>query len=128
MSIDQDRERLAEKHNLEWIGRDLKATDMVTVVRWDLENLGQDSFILGGLIPANLVEEILSGEHISDGSIENVWAEPAAYCPPGGDKVQYFRWGIEENMYGSEPLVIGRQFSKIKTDYFEVSEEFRLFP
>ena len=30
-------------------------------------------------------------------------------------------------MYGSEPLVIGRQFSKMKEDYFEISEEFRLF-
>ena len=82
MSINQDQERLAQKHNLDRIRRDLKATDMVTVVRWDLENLRLDYFILGGLIPANLVEEILSEEHISDGSIENVWAEPAAYCSP----------------------------------------------
>ena len=82
MSINQDRERLAQKHNLDRIGRDLKATDMVTVVRWDLENLRQDYFILGGLIPANLVEDILSGQHISDSRIENVWPEPAAYCSP----------------------------------------------
>ena len=32
MSINQDRERLAQKHNLDRITRDLKATDMVTVV------------------------------------------------------------------------------------------------
>ena len=127
MSIDADRERLSQAHNLEWIGRDLKGTDMVTVVRWDLENLRQDCFILGGLIPANLVEEILSEQHISDGSIENVWAEPAAYCPPGENRIKYFRWGVEENRCGSEPLVIGRQFSKMKDEYFEISEEFRLF-
>ena len=127
MSIVADRERLLQKHNLEWIGRELKAPDMVTVVRWDLENLRQDYFILGGLIPSNLVEEILSEQHISDGRIENVWTEPAAYRPPGGSEVEYFRWGVEENMYGSEPLVIGRQFSKMKENYFEISEEFRLF-
>ena len=127
MSINQDQERLAQKHNLDRIRRDLKATDMVTVVRWDLENLRLDYFILGGLIPANLVEEILSERHISDGSIENVWGEPAAYAPPGESQIKYFRWGVEENMYGSEPLVIGRQFSKMKEDYFEISEEFRLF-
>ena len=127
MSINQDQERLAQKHNLDRIRRDLKATDMVTVVRWDLENLRLDYFILGGLIPANLVEEILSERHISDGSIENVWTEPAAYAPPGESQIKYFRWGVEENMYGSEPLVIGRQFSKMKEDYFEISEEFRLF-
>ena len=126
MSIDQDRERLAQGHNLEWIRRDLKATDMVTVVRWDLENLRLDYFILGGLIPANLVEKILSGEHISD-VIENVWAEPAAYAPPGESQIKYFRWGVDGDMYGSEPLVIGRQFSKMKENYFEISEEFRLF-
>lgn len=126
MSIDTDRERLVQGHNLEWIRCDLKMTDMITVVRWDLENLRQDSFILGGLIPADLVEEILSGEHISD-VIENVWPEPAAYAPPGESQIKYFRWGVDENMYGSEPLVIGHQFGKMRDNYFEISEEFRLF-
>jgi len=126
MNIGVDRERLAQKHNLEWIQRDLKVTNMVTVVRWDLENLREDYFILGGLIPANLVEEILSGEHISN-VIENVWAEPSAYAPSGESQIKYFRWGVDEDVYGSEPLVIGRQFSKMKKNYFEISEEFRLF-
>ena len=126
MSIDKDRERLAQKRNLDCIGRKLKLTDMVTVVRWDLENLRQDYFILAGLIPINLVEEILSGEHISD-VVENVWPEPAAYPPPGESEVKYFRWGVDENMYGTEPLVIGRRFSGVKENYFEISEEFRLF-
>ena len=126
MSIESDRERLAQEHNLAWIRRGLKATDMVSVVRWNLESLRQDYFILGGLIPFNQVEEILSEQHISD-VIENVWPEPAAYCPPGESEIKYFRWGVDENMYGAEPLVIGRQFSKMKENYFEVSEEFRLF-
>ena len=35
MSIESDRERLLQKHNLERIRRDLKATEMVTVCRWN---------------------------------------------------------------------------------------------
>ena len=126
MSIVADQERLLQKHNLERIQRDLKATDMVIVCRPNLGKIRSDYFILGGLIPANLVEKILSGEHTSD-VIENVWAEPAAYAPSGERQVKYFRWGDDGDGYGSEPLVIGRQFSKMKEDYFEISEEFRLF-
>lgn len=126
MSIDIDRERLLQVHNLEWIRRDLKATEMVTVCRWNSENVKNDHFILGGLIPYNLVEEILSGQHISD-VVENVWPEPAAYPPPGESRIKYFRWGVDEDIYRTEPLIIGRQFSKMKENYFELSEEFRLF-
>ena len=126
MSIDTDRERLLQKHNLEWIQCDLKANEMVTVYRWNSEDVRGNYFILGGLISPNLVEKILSGEHISS-VIENVWPEPAAYCPPGENRIRYFRWGVDEDMYGAEPLVIGRQFSKMKENYIEISEEFRLF-
>ena len=126
MSIDADRERLSQAHNLEWVGRKLKATEMVTVYRWNSEDVRGDYFILGGLIPPKLVEEILSGEHISS-VIENVWPEPTAYRLDRESPVKYFRWGVDEDMYGSEPLVIGRQFSKMKENYIEISEEFRLF-
>ena len=126
MSIDADRERLSQAHNWEWIGRKLKATEMVTVYRWNSEDVRGDYFILGGLMPPKLVEEILSGEHISS-VIENVWPEPTAYRLDRESPVKYFRWGVDEDMYGSEPLVIGRQFSKMKENYIEISEEFRLF-
>lgn len=126
MSIDADRERLSQKHNLERIGRDLKVTEMVTVYRWNSEDVRGDYFILGGLIPPRLVEKILSGEYISS-VIENVWPEPAAYSTSEEGEIEYFRWGVDEDMYGAEPLVIGRQFKKMKEDYLEVSEEFRLF-
>lgn len=126
MSIEVERERLSQGHNLEWIRRDLKANEMVTVYRWNSENVRNDYFILGGLIPANLVEGILSGEHISD-VIENVWAKPAAYAPSGESRIKYFRWGVDEDIYGSEPLVIGRRFSGVEENYIEILEEFRLF-
>lgn len=126
MGIDADRRQLSQARNLEWIGRELRTTDMVTVYRWNSEDVRGSYFILGGLIPSNLVQDILSGEHISD-VIENVWPEPAAYSTSGESEIEYFRWGVEEDMYGSEPLVIGRQFSGMKENYIEVSEEFRLF-
>ncbi len=126
MSIASDRERLLQKHNLEWIQRELKATDMVIVCRPNLGKIRSDYFILGGLIPYNLAEEVLSGEHISD-VIENVWPEPTAYRSDRESPIKYFRWGINQDKYGSEPLVIDRQFSKMKEDYLEISEEFRLF-
>ena len=126
MTIKSDRERLLQKHNLDWIRRDLKATEMVTVCRWNSENVKMDYFILGGLIPSNKVDEVLSEQHIS-GVIENVWPEPTAYRSDRESPVKYFRWGVDQDMYGSEPLVIARQFSKMKEDYIEISEEFRLF-
>lgn len=126
MSIESDRERLLQKHNLEWIRRDLKATDLLIVCRPNLEKIGSDYFILGGLIPYNLAEEVLSGEHISD-VIENVWPEPTAYRSDRENPIKYFRWGVNQDKYGSEPLVIERQFSKMKEDYLEISEEFRFF-
>ena len=126
MSIDTDRKRLLQKHNLEWTQRDLKATDMVIVCRPNLGKIRSDYFILGGLIPYNLAEEVLSGENISD-VIENVWPEPMAYRSDRESPIKYFRWGVDQDKYGSEPLVIDRQFSKMKEDYLEISEEFRLF-
>ncbi len=126
MSIDADRERLSQKHNLEWIRRDWKATELVTVYWCPEENIKKRCFIYCGLIPRKLVAEILAGEHISD-VIENVWPEPAAYSTSEKSEIEYFRWGVDEDMYGSEPLVIKRQFSGMKENYIEISEEFRLF-
>ena len=126
MSIESDRERLSQKHNLEEIRRDWKATEMVTVYWCPQENIKNLCFIFGGLIPRKLVAEILAGEHIS-GVIENVWPEPAAYATSEKGEIEYFRWGVEEDMYGVEPLVISRRFSGMKEGYLEISEEFRLF-
>ena len=56
-----------------------------------------------------------------------MWPEPTAYRSDREGPVKYFRWGVKQDKYGSEPLVINRQFSKMKEDYLEISEEFRLF-
>ena len=125
MSIDKDRERLLQKHNLEWVRRDPKATEMVTVYR----QMGspRDYFIFCALIPPDQIEGILSDEHMSSGDPECMNGMPGAYCPSGESEIKYFRWGVDEDMYGAEPLVIGRRFSGIKENYFEILEEFRLF-
>ena len=115
MSIDVDRKQLSQARNLAWIGRELKTTDMVTVYRWNSEDIRGNYFILGGLIPPNLVQHILSGGHISN-VIENVWPEPTAYSTSGKSEIEYFRWGVDEDIYGSEPLVIGRRFSGMKSN------------
>ena len=79
MSIESDRERLLQKHNLDWIRRDPKATEMITVYRWNPENVRGDYFILGGLIPHNLVQKILSGEHISGEAFAKILEEAVEF-------------------------------------------------
>ena len=125
MTIELDRERLSQNHYLEWIGRKLRSTEMVTVYR----RMGspQDYFIFSALIPPDQIERILSDRHISSGDPENMDGMPAAYRSDRESPVKYFRWGVDEDMYGSESLVISRQFSGVKEDYIEISEEFRLF-
>ena len=125
MNIESDRDRLSQKHNLDWIGRKLKSTDMVTVYR----QMGspRDYFIFSALIPLDQIECILSDEHMSSGDPETMNGMPAAYCPSGESEIEYFRWGVDEDMYGAEPLVIKRWFSGMEENYIEILEEFRLF-
>ena len=127
MSIVADRERLLQKHNLERIRRDLKVPDMVTVVRWDLENLRQDYFILCVLIPRDQIEHVLSERNISSGDPERMAGMPAAfddYTKDGKKQVKYLRYGTQEEF---EPLIITRSFGGIRGAYNEISEEFRHF-
>ena len=104
MSIVADQERLSQKHHLDWIGRKLKSTDMVTVYR----QMGtpRDYFIFSALISPDQIECILSDEHMRSVDPESMNGIPAAYCPSGESEIKYFRWGVDEDMYGAEPLVI----------------------
>lgn len=125
MSIESDQERLSQEHNLEWIRRDPKATEMVTVYR----QMGspRDYFIFSALIPLDQVEHILSEKNVSSGGPENMDGMPTAfgdYTKDGKKQVKYFRYGMQE---GFEPLIINRFFGGIRESYNEISEEFRLF-
>ncbi len=97
MSIESDRERLFQKHNLEWIRRE-KAIDMVTVYR-QMES-PRDYFIFSDLIPPDQIEQVLSEANVG------------------------IRYGTEN---GIEELIIPRCFGGIRENYNEISEEFRLF-
>ena len=101
MTIDADRELLSQTHNLKWIRRDLKTTDLLTVYQWPpkKESCG-DYFILSELISQDQVEQVLSEARVGN---------------PYGDENEI------------APLVIPRSFNEIKEDYNEISEEFRLF-
>ncbi len=97
MSIESERERLLQKHNLERI-RQEKATDMVTVYR-QMES-PRDYFIFCALIPPDQIEQELSETNVGK------------------------RYGTES---GIEQLIIPRCFGGIREKYNEISEEFRLF-
>ncbi|MXV78440.1 hypothetical protein F4001_08810, partial [Candidatus Poribacteria bacterium] len=98
MSIELDRERLLQAHNLEWMRRNLKPTDMVTVYRWT--GSPRDYFIFSALIPPDQIEQVLSETNVGK------------------------RCGTES---GIEELIISRCFGGIRENYNEISEEFRLF-
>ena len=125
MNLNKERERLSQAANLEWLQRDWKAPEMITV---DLsnENPLQEHFIHQcALIPQNLVEIELSTATLEietelDGGL------PEAFRPStvGGEQVQYFRYGVENEV---EPLIINRDFHRIREGYKEISEEFRHF-
>ena len=122
MSIESDRARLSQKKELEYLRRELKATDMVTVYRSDRgEQFHRGIFC--ALIPSDQIEQALSNSSwdlshgggipgTSDRFIDEEW------------KVEYLRYGDDS---GVEPLVIDREYHGIRDDYKEISEEFRLF-
>ena len=127
MSIESDRERLSQAHNLEWIGRKLKATDMVTVYRRNSMEVRDDYFILSGLISLEQVEQVLSDTRIDNMEIESSCGMPDAFdceAKDGKTQIKYLRYGNDK---GIEPLIIRRSFSGIREDCYEISEEFRHF-
>ena len=122
MSIDLDRERLSQTRMLEWLQRDLKMTEMVTVYLSDNRE-SYDYGIYCALIPADQVDQVLS---FSNWDLRWGGGMPdASMSYEGGEKrVQYLRYGVTDRV---EPLVLGREFSGLYDTYMEISEEFRLF-
>jgi hypothetical protein len=124
MSFDKEKEtqRLAQGEFLEWIGRPILPTEIVTVYlddETDDHNVG----IYCALIPNERIERSLSDPswdlHLGGGV-------PGAveYHRDGEKQVKYLRFGDDA---GVEPLVIYREFHGMREDYREISEEFRLF-
>ena len=124
MSVELNRERLLQINNLERIRRNLKATDMVTVYRWAENESPIKNFFLCALIPPGLVESLLSDTNVDNFRAESRGGMPSAFdCNPqiSGSQIEYLRFGNDE---GIEPLVVHRNFSRIRDGYIEISEEF----
>ena len=117
MSIDQDRKRLAQKHNLEEMRRELRLNDMITVFQIDRDNLYHERFIYSALIPDNQIEEALSD---SDWDLNIGDGIPCEFS----SETKYLRYGVEN---GVEPLVIHVGGYHPLAPWVEISEEFRLF-
>ncbi len=122
MSIEQDRNRLAQDKILEEFRRDRSAVEMLTVYlerRDDISSYG----IYCALVPSNQIDEVLERLEWDlmhgDGLPSSV-----EYSGEDNRKIDYLRYG---NTEGIEPLVIDREFHGIREDYLEISEEFRLF-
>jgi hypothetical protein len=122
MSIDVDRDRLSQAKILEWLRRDLKLTEMVTVYLSDSKD-SHNHFIYCALIPCAQIERVLSSP-FWDFSYGRGMPGAVVYYEDGEQRAEYLRYGDDD---GLEPLVIDRAFHGIRDDYKEICEEFRLF-
>ena len=121
MDIESDRERLSQKHNLEWLRRNLKTTSMVTIDLLERKD-SHERCIYCALIPPDQVEQELSktindhDTYLSDGTPGTMIDDE--------NRIIYLRYG---NDNGLEPLIIDRYFRGVKEAYKEICEEFRHF-
>lgn len=124
MNLDEERERLSQAAHLAWLRRDLKATDMVTVDLSHEHRLQLHFIHQCALIPQDLVNLELSKATLEETRLYG--GVPAAFSPTwgSGGQVEYFRYGVEN---GVEPLIINRDFHRVREGYEEISEEFRHF-
>ena len=122
MSADLDRKRLSQAERLEWLQRDLKMTEMITVYLSD--HRGSHNYgIYCALIPSAQTKQILSSP--SWDFLLNAGMPGTVEYHEGGEKlVEYLRYGSTD---GIEPLIINRNFYELRNGYREISEEFRLF-
>ena len=124
MSIHLDRKRLAQEKSLEWLLRDMKPAEMITVHRW-VKNSSHEYAIYCALIPSYKIEGALSDP--ADWDLHFYQGTPSAVDV---GQFQYLRYGNDSQI---EPLVINREFNESqinygkRTEYSEISEEFRLF-
>ena len=122
MSIEQDRNRLAQAEMLEELRRDRSTAEMLTVY---LEQQDNDCLrsIYCALIPSKQIDKVLDTLNW-DLMHDDGLPDSVEYLEESNRKIDYLRYG---NTKGIEPLVIDRKFHGIREDYLEISEEFRLF-
>ena len=122
MSINTDKRRLSQVQSLEKIQRNLKWNEMLTVYQKHTEEYSK-YYIYCALIPSAHIEEALSD---STWDLEFSHGMPSGMVSHKGTKEEhkYLRYGVDN---GVEPLIFDRDFHRLRDDYREISEEFRLF-
>ncbi len=124
MSIEKDKQRLSQMHTLKGLQHDYKLNEMITVyqVSDDKENHSK-RYIYCALIPSDKIQEALAN---SDWDLRLYRGMPGGitYHKQGKLQHEYLRYGVDN---GIEPLIINRYFYRLREEYSEISEEFRLF-
>ena len=123
MSIEEDRERLSHRRNLENLRKLPRLTEMITVYLTDKKTDLYAHYILCALVPSSQIEKVLSR---SDRNWEHCKGIPTGVVYGTGNEghCKYLRYGTDT---GTEPLIIERNFYNRRPDYREISEEFRHF-
>ena len=122
MSVNGDKRRLSQAQNLQNVQSTQKFNEMLTVYQ-EYEEEYSKRYIYCALIPSDHIEEALSD---STWDLEFSQGMPSGMVSYKGTKEEhkYLRYGVDN---GVEPLIIGRNFHRLRDDYREISEEFRLF-
>ena len=122
MSINTDKKRLSQVQTLQHMQRDMKWNEMITVYQEYTEEYSKH-YIYCALIPSAHIEKALS---VSTWDMEFSRGMPSGMISNKGgrDIREYLRYGVDN---GVEPLIIDRSFHRLRDDYREISEEFRLF-
>ena len=122
MGTDTDKRRLSQVQTLQHMQRDLKWNEMLTVYQAYTAEYSKH-YIYCALIPSAHIEKALS---VSAWNMEFSQGMPSGMISnKGGREVrEYLRYSVDN---GIEPLIIDRSFHRLRDDYTEISEEFRLF-
>ena len=122
MGINTDKNRLSQAQNLQNVQSTQKFNEMLTVYQ-EYEEEYSKRYIYCALIPSAHIEEALSD---STWDLEFSQGMPSGMVSHKGTKMEhkYLRYGVDN---GVEPLIFDRNFHRLRDDYREISEEFRLF-
>src|SRR4051794_16173892 len=122
MSVQKDRDRLLQAKTLAELQRNPSLSQMIrvhTLSSGDLSN----QITHCCLVRSVDIEKVLTTPSWDLGYGEGVPSDITHFEGGKKKRVEYFRYGNEE---GIEPLIITRGFHKLRDDYIEISEEFRL--
>ena len=122
MDINTDQMRLSQVQPLQNMQCNLKLHEMLTVYQVYADEYSKH-YIYCALIPSAHIEAALT---------DSTWDLEFSQCMPSGmvshkgteEEHKYLRYGVDN---GVEPLIYDRNFHRLRDDYREISEEFRLF-